>query len=327
DAPGADQPSAASGGCLSRGQGVTFNRNRFVRKVLKRDTGDLTESKKTKEEMLEINRAQARFYDSISEAEDVRAGVGYAHHTRANLLTRVWAALRYRQQQAATAGGIEARKDALHREWMETQRGGRFLEIGCFRGTPHTSWLIEAAGEYLGVELSPKAVAALQERIQEAGMEARASVRAMDFLTLAEDEKFDLIFAHGVLHHFANPDPAFEKISNLLKNDGVLILTEPAAVGRLHRFLRALYRPFQSDSAWEWPFTRETVRSLERYLSPVAGFGWGRRSFLLSVIVGVPVLNTLLLPVYCRLLNAEVEAGWHEGVWTNSTVTAVYRLK
>src|SRR5688572_26777675 len=134
--------------------------------------------------MIEVNRVQARFYDSISEVEDQQEGIGYARHKSANLLTRAWAALRYRQQNAARQSGIEKLKDDFHRKWIEDKRGGDFLEVGCFRGTIATFPLIQASGRYLGIELSSKAVAALQEKIRSAGLDGKASAQAMDFLNM-----------------------------------------------------------------------------------------------------------------------------------------------
>jgi hypothetical protein len=31
------------------------------------------------------------------------------------------------------------------------------------------------------------------------------------------------------------------------------------------RFVRALYRPFQSDKDWEWPLTKESFTIIEKY--------------------------------------------------------------
>jgi SAM-dependent methyltransferase len=270
----------------------------------------------------ELNREQAAFYDAIHLAEG--AG-GYAENKRANLLTRSWAALRYRQQAAVAQAGIDGVMKEAHQRWIKAKVGGAFLEVGCFSGSPSTFELARAAAIYRGIELSPLAVARLNERFAEEGLQARACAEPGDFLLMDENQQYDLIYAHGVLHHFENPQPVFEKLARLLKLDGRLIFVDPCAVNPVYRALRMAYRPFQSDAAWEWPFRPVTVTALERYFEIVEGFGWGRRSLPLSVLTGLPVIGRFITPRYVRLAKGEVAAGWHDKVWMNSMVTACYR--
>jgi SAM-dependent methyltransferase len=275
--------------------------------------------------MVEINKKQAEFYDCISEEDDVEEQTGYAKNKKANLLTRVWAAMRYRHQIAFEKSGVDIKKIAFHDHWIASKRGGRFLEIGCFRGT-RASWpLIEAAGTYKGIDLSESAVAVLNKKIQVADLITKASASAEDFLLMDDDYQFDLIFAHGVLHHFENSKILFSKINNLLSDDGILIFTEPSMVNKIFFSIRMIYRPFQSDSEWEWPFTKQTVSNLEQLFRPVDGFGWGRWSMPFSLIMGVPFIENFTNKFYLRLLAKELNDGWNERVWLNSTVTAIYK--
>lgn len=283
---------------------------------------------KSTDEMLSINVSQASFYDSISEAEDRRTNTsGYSANRSANFFTRTWAALRARQKQAVLLSGVAQAEVAFLDKWLNQKRGGDSLEIGCFRGSKFGLKMIEASRFYLGIELSPKAVEAYKEKVKTAGLEHKASIIAGDFLAMPADQKFDLIYAHGVLHHFANPEPVFEKIAQLLKPDGVLMFTEPSARNPLFRLARSLYRPFQSDKEWEWPFSARTVALLEKHLAPVDGFGWGRISLPLSVFVSVPVIGKIVAPIYTKTIKAEVQSGWTKKVWHNSSVVAVYRKR
>ena len=278
-------------------------------------------------EMIKVNKTQAKFYDSISASEDIKELSGYSNHQKANLLTKIWASLRYRQQIAFTQSKLEEIKSSFHQKWIEKKVGGDFLEIGCFRGT-RSSWpLIESAGNYMGIDLSKKAVEALNVKIIKDGLGLKAKAHTIDLLQLNCDKKHDLIFAHGVLHHFENPKPLFNKISNLLKPDGILILTEPSTINPLFKFIRSLFRPFQSDAQWEWPFTKQTVSVMETYLKPIDGFGWGRRSLWISILTAIPFVEKIANPFYKYLLNKEINEGWNKNIWLNSTVTAVYYKK
>jgi SAM-dependent methyltransferase len=282
---------------------------------------------KTTDEMIQLNHEQAKFYDAIQSAEAKTGHGGYAENKSANVLTRAWAGLRYRQQAAAKAAGVEGMMKGTHQRWVASKAGGNFLEFGCFSGSPSTFLLAENAGAYVGVELSPSAVKSLNDKFTARGLAHKAVAEAVDFLTLKEDRKFDLFYAHGVLHHFENPEPLFEKLAALAKPDAMLLFVEPCAVNPVYRFLRALYRPFQSDAPWEWPFRRRTVEALEKHFEVVEGFGWGRRSLPLSVMTGLPFIGRLLLDIYIRTAQAEVKQGWHSKVWHNSMVTALYRAK
>ncbi|HEX7860549.1 MAG TPA: class I SAM-dependent methyltransferase [Verrucomicrobiae bacterium] len=283
--------------------------------------------KSTTQEMLAVNVEQASFYDSISEAEDRTGKDGYSNNRSANIMTRSWSALRARQRQAASQSGVAQAEIQFQEKWIAKKKGGDFLEIGCFRGSSVSMKMVEASRHYTGLELSPKAAEVFRGRIKSAGLTEKGTVIATDFLAWQTEQKFDLIYAHGVLHHFADPEPVFQRIASLLKPDGVLLFTEPCAVNPLFRVARAAYRPFQTDKAWEWPFSSKTVSLMERHLTPVDGFGWGRHSLPLSVFVGLPVINTISHPLYLRTVKKEIASGWHRNIWNNSTVAAVYSRK
>src|SRR5690242_16860131 len=85
----------------------------------------------SEEQMVALNRRQAHFYDRVQDAVETGHG-GYTHNVDANLMTRLWAAMRYQQQRAVESTGIRDRMRRIHKEWFEQKAGGSFLEIGCF---------------------------------------------------------------------------------------------------------------------------------------------------------------------------------------------------
>jgi SAM-dependent methyltransferase len=143
----------------------------------------------------------------------------------------------------------------------------------------------------------------LNKKLQEAGLHNKAKVITKDFLLIDETQKFDLIFTNDVMQHFENADPFFSKISKLLKDDSILVLTEPSQVNSFYAFLRKFYNPFQSDAAWEWPFTHNIIATMENYLQTVDGFGWGRRSLLRSMFQGFPIIGNLTNSFYNDILR------------------------
>ncbi|HMP92834.1 MAG TPA: class I SAM-dependent methyltransferase, partial [Phnomibacter sp.] len=88
----------------------------------------------------------------------------------------------------------------------------------------------------------------------------KAHVIAVDFLSpqFAEGE-FDLIYAYGVLHHFPDLKILTDKLNEKLAPGGQIIAYDPLQTSTPIRIMRALYRPFQTDKDWEWPFTAKTL--------------------------------------------------------------------
>jgi SAM-dependent methyltransferase len=282
---------------------------------------------KTAGEMIRINRRQAEFYDSVQDAELDTGQHGYAENKSANFLTRTWAGLRNRHRAAVKQAGIDALLDTTQERWAVEKTGGDFLEIGCFSGSRMTFRLAAIAGNYLGVDLSPKAVEVLNGKFEKRGLAGKARAVAVDFLAMDESRKFDLFFAHGVLHHFENPAPIFEKLVTLSKPNAFLLFTEPSLLHPFYGFVRKLYRPFQSDAAWEWPFTRHTIETVERHFIFEEGFGWGSRSLPLSVLSATPLAGWIFKRWYLHAIHSEVNKGWHPKVWHNSSVTVKCRLR
>jgi 2-polyprenyl-3-methyl-5-hydroxy-6-metoxy-1,4-benzoquinol methylase len=282
---------------------------------------------KTADEMIALNREQAKYYDSICAVEATGFEEGYSKTEKANWLTRIWAALRYRQQLAVKEAGIAdvVRKGAL--DWAGAKAGGSCLEIGCFSGSSLTMPLAAMSASFTGVELSPKAVEVLNRRFKDSGLAAKAKAVAVDFLALDESSQYDIIYTSGVLHHFENPVPLFEKISRLSRPGGILIFVEPSQVNPLYRLIRACYRPFQSDSGWEWPFSKRTVAALESRFEPVAGFGWGKWSLPLSVLTAMPLIGGVVTRCYVRQVRREIAGGLNGKVWLNSYVAAVFKKR
>lgn len=270
----------------------------------------------TERQMIELNKRQADFYDGIQNAEAEVGHGGYAHNPDANLATRFWAKLRYMQQEAVESTGIRARVRQTHLEWIGEKAGGNFLEIGCFSGSDYTFDLIASADAYTGIELSPKACESLRHKISDLGASAKAKVLCGDFLEFDPGHKFDFVYAHGVLHHFENPAPLFARLRNLIADNGLLVFVEPVAINPVFRLLRAGYRPFQSDAAWEWPFTFRTVSELSKHFVVADGFGWGRYSApgsLLCFLPGVsPVYRWLARKEIANIYNAR--AFWHSSM-------------
>ena len=276
---------------------------------------------------IETNKKQAEFYNNISLKEDEELFTGYGRNKSANFMTKLWARLRYAHQDAFEDIGVDTIKETFLIERCKEKSGGRFLEIGCFRGTRFSDPIIEYAGAYTGIDLSSNAISAFQDTVEEDGRASKIELIAGDLLQHVPEEKYDVLFAHGVLHHFESPELLFEHLNSLIKPGGILLCAEPSQVNNFFKFVRFLYRPFQSDKDWEWPFTEETINHMEKYFSIESGFGWGKYSLPLSLAHAVPFLGSIFRPLYVRLLKAELDEKLSSKVWLNSTVVLCSRSK
>lgn len=277
--------------------------------------------------VIEINKKQAEYYDSISRREDEELFTGYGRNKSANFITKLWARLRYAHQDAFEDIGVDTIKETFLIEHCKEKSGGRFLEIGCFRGTRYSDPIIELAGAYTGIDLSANAIASFRNTVEKDGRANKVELIAGDLLLHTAEEKYDVLFAHGVLHHFESSEILFEHLNSLIKPGGILLCAEPCQVNKLFKFVRALYRPFQSDKDWEWPFTDETIKQMEEYFLIEAGFGWGRFSLPLSLAHAIPFVGGILRPLYIRLLQVELDKELSSRVWLNSTVVLCCRSK
>ena len=221
--------------------------------------------------MIALNKTQAQFYDKIHEADEHTSG--YAENEAANLITRAIAKLRYQQQRAVKATGIDDRVRELHVQWTAEKAGGNFLEIGCFNGSRYTFELIDAAGDYTGVELSSAASASLRQKIADRGQSTKANIVCGDFLDTRPTTNSTLFAPTGCCTISKIRSCYLPRFRTLIKDDGFLVFRfEPVAINLVFRALRSIYRPFQSDAAWEWPFRKTTVAELTKRFNMIDGF-------------------------------------------------------
>lgn len=200
--------------------------------------------------MLQLNKTQSEFYDT----EEKRG------------FTSIWSNLRGSLSNFRSDVGIKDDVYNLHREWYGDLTGKRVLDLGCGRGNTLMIEMAQQAEEYLAIDISAEGIAAARRRLDEHGLtDARAEV--VDFLSPDFTEKFDVIYAYAVLHHFRYFDAFLEKLSSHLNDGGILIGYDPLNTHPVLRLMRAAYRPFQDDADWEFPFTRETFGIIENHFS------------------------------------------------------------
>jgi len=233
-----------------------------------------------RQRMLQINRRQAEFYESRAEA----AAENTDNEKAASAATNLWTRMRRFVQRAGKEAGVADSVYALHRRWLGDLSDSRVLDLGAASGNPLSLEIAELSREYHAIDLSQSQIEVLQERLTAAGLAAKARAYMLDFLgNNWPAEYFDVVYAHSVLHHFEYLSVMLTELSRVLRPGGLVISTDPIQTDPINRLARIIYRPFQTDRDWEWPFTRKTLRALGQHfqIEEVQGYnGLSKFGFL-----------------------------------------------
>ncbi|OOV29317.1 methyltransferase [Flavobacterium sp. LM5] len=197
---------------------------------------------KSLEAIVETNKKQAEFYNT----------------KRKNVPTKIWSYFREKTlKNIRKEIGILNQCYDLHKVWFGDLQNKKVLDLGCYAGNNLSMYLAENSKEYIGLDLSEVAIAKLNQRLEST---PTAKAMAADFLSDVDfqDKDFDLIYAYGVLHHFENHQVLIQKLNDKLARGGQIISYDPLETSWPIKIMRRMYRPFQTDAAWEWPFTKKT---------------------------------------------------------------------
>jgi ubiquinone/menaquinone biosynthesis C-methylase UbiE len=98
-------------------------------------------------------------------------------------------------------------------EWS----GKKVLEVGCGIGTDTHSFA-EAGANITAVDLSENSLAIAKERMKVYGLNwvRFYQVNAEELSQYIQEEKYDLVYSFGVLHHTPHPERAFKEITKFM---------------------------------------------------------------------------------------------------------------
>ena len=226
-------------------------------------------------EMIKINRDQTQYYDE------------YLKHKKYNVFMSLWVNVRKNMMDIRRIIGAEQYISDLHLKWMGDLSEKRVLDLGCYGGNVLSLTLARASLYYLGIDLSEPAIEILRKQLKENDIKG-SEAKAIDFLSPEfKDSDFDVVYAHGVAHHFRHFDVFLNVLSNHLKPGGIVVTYDPLDTSLLSHAVRGVYRIFQHDKAWEWPFTKQTFRMIRKHFEiiKVRGImGYAKWALPLSLI-------------------------------------------
>jgi SAM-dependent methyltransferase len=100
--------------------------------------------------------------------------------------------------------------------------GKRVLEIGLGQGADGEQ-IVRRGGVYSGVDLTDEAVKRTRMRLTLKGLPFERVEQASALELPLEDDSFDIVFSHGVLHHIPEVRTAQSEIARVLRPGGRLI--------------------------------------------------------------------------------------------------------
>src|SRR5438874_3526503 len=101
-------------------------------------------------------------------------------------------------------------------------RGLKVLEIGCGMGTDGAQFA-KAGADYTGIDLTEALIELARKRFALSHLNGEFRVSDAENLDF-EDESFDLVYSHGVLHHTPDIEGAVREIHRVLKPGGRAII-------------------------------------------------------------------------------------------------------
>lgn len=157
----------------------------------------------------EIRDVNTRYHDAAAPTYDAKWGIDFGPVGQGQVLGKL------RKATGANAGGYR-----------------RSLEIGA--GTGYFSLNLLRTGmvqEATCTDISPGMVATLASNARQLGLNvrtARADAESLPF----EDESFDLVLGHAVLHHVPDLPRAFAEFHRVLRSGGRIVFAgEPSLIG------------------------------------------------------------------------------------------------
>lgn len=267
----------------------------------------------SKDETLKVNIRQKEFYNQTSE--------------RKNFITAGWSYIRNRMiSDFRESSGIKDRVYEQHKAWMGDLSGKKVLDLGCLRGNALSIYLAKNASRYVGIDLSDVAIEKLKRKLEKNNC-TNASALAVDFYSDDFNERdFDIIYAYGVIHHFPDLNQLFSRINEVLKPGGIIVSYDPLQTSTPVKIVRGLYRPFQSDKDWEWPFDKKALNKI-------------KDSFVIKEMHGIlgsskwgMVLNFLPWPNKKEKIAKMIEKDWNvkkfnSDLWSCMQVTFLLQRK
>ena len=129
-------------------------------------------------------------------------------------------------------GEAFARKTRERIHWICSKaQGETVLDVGCSQGITEVI-LAREGKKAVGIDIEPEAIEYAKNAIKSQNSTVQSNVRyeACSIFDFDTENQFDTIILSEVLEHFSSSTALLERVSGLMKQDGVLIVTVPFGI-------------------------------------------------------------------------------------------------
>lgn len=249
--------------------------------------------------MLKTNKKQSRYYNQ----------------KKRNIITELWSKIRERNfREFRKESNVENDMIDIHKLWIGDISKKRVLDMGCYAGNILSLSLAQNAKEYVGIDLSKEGIAKLNHKLKINNI-INAKAFTLDFLSAEALRlgKFDLIYIYSAMHHFKYFETFLKRLDEFLMDGGKVVTIDPTETSLIIKIARILYRPFQQDKEWEWPFKRKSYKQIQKIfiIEKVQGFvGLSKFTFFLGFL---PISKDRITKFAKYLHNKDLEKAKYIG--------------
>lgn len=175
-------------------------------------------------------------------------------------------------------------------QFLELIKGNKtMLDLGCGAGL-HSVKAAQMGYSVVGVDISPISIQAAKTYSQAMNVENRCKFRCHSVDALGADEKFDVIFAAGVVYYFSH-STLQKVIQENLRPGGYIVFVEPLSCNpiiRFYRFLRNKIRSYRDTSSIENLLSWNDLQEFRNYFEIVELRGFDFLTLLGGPLKRVP---------------------------------------
>lgn len=205
--------------------------------------------------MLHTNAGQHEYYEKAS---------GSAESPLNSRATNLWRFIRKNVFRVFRDAEILESLVQLHTQWIGEVSNAKVLDLGLGEGNPLSLKLAKEAREYVAIDLSSTRMETFRRKLSEADING-AKTYVADFLSDDFPETdFDVVYAKAVFHHFKHLEAFLDALSQRMGAGAVVITQDPLQTWLPIKLMRSAYRPLQTDAAWEFPFTKNSLDAIQR---------------------------------------------------------------
>ncbi len=185
-----------------------------------------------------------------------------------------------REKQHEFYNGVSAQYREEHLDnLLGDVKNIKLLDLGAGNGW-YTLRMLEKGANVCAIDISPKSIEKIDEDAAEYKEKGMYCGYVMDATNMTfDDNTFDVVVGHGILHHLLNYDKTIKEILRVLKPGGHAYFYEPLGMNPLVNLYRHITPKARTEN--EKPLDKNDIR-LIKSINPLSKFTYFEMLSLLS---------------------------------------------